>query len=156
MSTLDPQKLHVSFDDSLAEQIALIPRCYTLTHSDITGDLFLKIARKYDMEAISGWYTKLMRDEVLGEWQEEGRPSLHIHCHVNGGPVFGPAKWRDSIFRQHVPMALQAICSGDKPFITGKIRLHTAPVMVHFHAKQEALNRIEEWGKVKDYIVTEG
>ena len=155
MSTLNRQKLHVTIDQEINDQAALTPRCYTLTHSDRTGDMFLKIARTYDEEAISGWYTKLMRDEVLGEWQDDGELSIHIHCHVSGGLVLGPAKWRDKIFRGHLPMALEAICTGDMPFLTSKQLLQAAPVMVHFHAKQAALNRVEKWGKVTDYFVLE-
>ena len=34
-----------------------------LTHSDITGELFLTIAAKYDYDKITD-----MRDEVLAEW----------------------------------------------------------------------------------------
>lgn len=155
MSTLNRQKLHVTIDQKIMDQSGLTPRRYTLTHSDRTGDMFLKIARTYDQEAISGWYTKLMRDEVLGEWQDDRQPSLHIHCHVSGGLVLGPAKWRDNIFRGHLPLALEAICTGDMPFLTSQARFQAAPVMVHFHAKQNTLDRVEEWGTVKDYFVAE-
>ena len=37
---------------------------------------------------ISGWYTRLMRDEVLAEWlEDEDGPALHVYCHVSGGLV---------------------------------------------------------------------
>jgi len=38
----------------------IIPRKYTLTHSDITRELFLTIAAKYDYDKITD-----MRDKVL-------------------------------------------------------------------------------------------
>jgi hypothetical protein len=46
-------------------------RCYTLTHSDTTGELFLTIGPDFDRAQISGLYTRLMRDEVLAEWRED-------------------------------------------------------------------------------------
>jgi hypothetical protein len=152
MAHYKPEKLHIKMDPRLRE--AKLPRCYTLTHSDRTGDMFLTIDRTFDEDAISGWYTRLMRDEVLGEWKDKDGLSLHIHCHVSGGFVLGPAKWRDSIFRGHLPMALEAICNGDGEYISREPDFRSAPILVHFHAKQDALDRVEEWGCVLDYLVS--
>lgn len=152
MSDFDPSKLHVSFEGASEYQDSLMPRCYTLTHSDRTGDLFLTIGRSYNEDQISDWYTKLMRDEVLGEWQTGDPPSLHIHLHVSGGFVLGPANWRDGIFKQHLPMVLSAICYGDRAFLRRNPALLTSPFRVHFHAKQDGLDRVEEWGNVKAFL----
>jgi len=97
-----------------------------------------------------------MRDEVVGEWQAGDAPSLHLHCHVSGGLVVGSAKWRDAIFRQHLPMVLDAICYGDRDFLFANPGLLDAGILVHFHAKQAALDRVEAWGHVKDYLITQG
>ena len=104
MSSMNPEKLHVKFTNIEAQPHELVlPRRYTLTHSDTTGDLFLTISPEYDTDQISGWYTRLMRDEVLGEWLfKENAPALHIYLHVSGGLVFGPPGWRYGIFRQLV------------------------------------------------------
>ncbi len=153
MSKFNPEKLHVTFEPSLEEQTSLIPRCYTLTHSDRTGELFLTVGHAYDQVQISGWYTCLMRDEVLGEWVAEGeRFVLHFHCHVSGGLVFGTAGFRDKIFRHHLPMALGAICWGDKTFIATDDRLMDAPIKVHFHARQWKFDRVEDWGSVREKL----
>ena len=69
MSRLLPGKLHVSFQQNVRPEGPATPRRYTLTHSDSTGDLFLTIGAAYQEEQIAGWYTRLMRDEVLAEWQ---------------------------------------------------------------------------------------
>ena len=113
MTELNFNKLHIDFDNRLNDQRSKLPRFYTLTHSDITGDLFLSVGLTYNQEKLSGLYGKLMRDEILGEWINDDRPSLHIHCHCSGGIVLGSAKWRDSIFRYHMPTVLEAICYGD-------------------------------------------
>lgn len=151
MASYKPEKLHVKLLPEM-EGVRL-PRCYTLTHSDRTGDMFLTIARDYDHAAISGWYTHLMRDEVLGEWQDEEELSLHIHCHVSGGLVFGSAKWRESIFREHLPMVLEAICNGDGAFISEDPAFRQAPIKVHFHTTQDDLDCVEAWGMVQDFLV---
>jgi len=152
MSRLRYEKLHVRFTEGVATDGPVMPRRYTLTHSDATGDLFLTIGADYDREQISGWYTRLLRDEVLAEWQqgEEG-PSLHVYCHVSGGLAMGPAGWRYGIFRHHMPQVLEAFRYGDRELFEARPELDGAPIGVHFHATQRRYNRTEPWGTPADY-----
>ncbi len=152
MSTFNPDKFHVTVNENSKTQISLLPRRYTLTHSDRTGDLCLTIAPDYDLEQISGWYTRLMRDEVLGEWMDGNPPSLHLHCQVSGRLVLGPAQWRAKIFRQHLPMVLEAICYGDRNWILHTASLQDAPILIHFHAKQALLDVTENHGTIQSYL----
>jgi hypothetical protein len=71
MSRLSPGKLQVRLTEGSVADGPVMPRCYTLTHSDTTGDLFLTIGPDFDRAQISGLYTRLMRDEVLAEWRED-------------------------------------------------------------------------------------
>jgi len=61
---------------------------------------------------------------------------------------------RLAIFRHPLPMALEVICFGDSTFLKSNGNLLDAPLIVHFHARQERLNTVEEWGKVQDYLLT--
>jgi hypothetical protein len=151
MSHLNIQKLYVKFLKGIAPDSPAIPRAYTLTHSDSTGELYLTIGPQHDKRQISGWYTRLMRDEVLAEWQSEDKPELHVHCHVSGGLVFGSAGWRDSIFRRHLPMVLETFRYGDRVLFEAFPELNRASIKVHFHATQERYDRIEAWGNPGDY-----
>ena len=149
MSEFNPEKLHIKV---LNPQEVNFPRKYTLTHSDVTGDLFLSIGPDYDYEKFNNFYSKLMRDEVLGEWINEAEPGLHLHCHVSGGIAFGPVKWREGIFRGHMPLVLKAICYGDRSFLLENQAFLQAPILIHFHAKKKSLDHIEEWGTIADYL----
>ena len=85
MADFNPDKLHVVFNDSLEKNKLELPRKYTLTHSDSTGDLFLTIGSEYDFEQISSLYTRFMRDEVLAEWQKNNdHYELHIYMQISG------------------------------------------------------------------------
>ena len=44
MSTFNPAKLHVTYLPGVTEYTPITGRKYTLTHSDDTGDLFLRLA----------------------------------------------------------------------------------------------------------------
>jgi hypothetical protein len=152
MKRLNPEKLHVTYLPGAGQDGPLSPRRYTLTHSDFTGELFLSIGTEYDGKRISHWYTKLMRDEVLAEWEvENGAPSLMVHCHVSGGVVFGWAGMRNGIFHRELPLALEAIRFGDRPLVQAYPELDKANVRVRLHAAQARYDVEEKWGHLKDY-----
>lgn len=152
MSQLDPGKLHVTFHEGMSPRKLSLPRRYTLTHSDRTGDMFLTIAADYDREQISGLYTRLMRDEVLAELVRTGQTFLlHVYCHVSGGLVLGTAGWRDGILRHHMPMVIEALRYGDRELIRVRPEIDRAGVMVHFQSSHAGYHRIEEWGELQSF-----
>ncbi|MBN1318691.1 MAG: staygreen family protein [Anaerolineales bacterium] len=154
MNRLNPNKLHVRYLPGVETSGPLTPRRYTLTHSDATGDLFLSIGPDYDREAISGWYTRLMRDEVLAEWQKTGLDhSLHLYCHVSGGIAFGPAGWRYRIFQRELPLVLEALRYGDDALYAAFPNLDRAPIWVHFRSIRRLYRRNERWGAPGEYRV---
>lgn len=152
MSRLRPEKLHVQFRSGVAPTGPIMPRRYTLTHSDATGDLFLTVGTEYDRKQISGWYTRLMRDEVLAEWREdEEGPALHVYCHVSGGLILGTARWRYEIFRHELPLVLEAFRFGDRQLFEVHPALDKAPIRIHFAATQRRYRRVERWGTPADF-----
>ena len=157
MSRLNPDKLHVRFHGNASPEGPLFPRRYTLTHSDVTGDLFLGIGMDYDRRAISGWYTRLMRDEVLAEWLEGDQgTALHVYCHVSGGVAFGSAAWRNEILHYHLPQVLQAFRYGDQVLVGATPGMDQAQVFVHFRSRQARYHRVEAWGVLADYRLDGG
>ncbi len=152
MSRLQPDKLHTTFAAGTAPEGPLFPRRYTLTHSDSTGDLFLTVAPEVDQQQISGWYTRLMRDEVTAAWQQgEQGPELHVFCHVSGGVVFGTAAMRDGIFRRELPLVLEALRCGDAALFQAQPQLDAAPIWVHFESPDPRYHKTERWGAPADY-----
>lgn len=49
-------------------------------------------------------------------------------------------------------MALKAIVNGDGDFFAQRMQFQEATVRVHFHANQSSLDRVEDWGRVNDYL----
>ena len=152
MRRLNPEKLHVTYLEGVSETEPLSPRRYSLTHSDITGELFLSIGLDYDQDRLARWYTRFMRDEVMAEWQTGADGVLLVvHCHVSGGIVFGPACVRSRIFRQELPLALESIRFGDRHLFHAHPDLDRAHVRVFFHAKKPRHGGDEIWGRIGDY-----
>ncbi len=145
-----PEKLRVTHVD-MATNRPEYPRRYTLTHSDVTGELYLTIGREYNRAQVSGLYTRLMRDEVLAELRlEAGGPVLHVWCHVSGGIVFGRAGWRASIFRRELPLALEALRYGDRELLDAESDIDRSPIVVHFLRSGRDVTD-GSFGRLEDY-----
>ncbi|WP_195469490.1 staygreen family protein [Clostridium sp. D43t1_170807_H7] len=147
MIRFQPEKLNVSYKDEVGIKTFLPPRKYTLTHSDESGELFLSIGKKYDLDQIN--YN--IRDEVLGSWEKDDKDYLLITLEVDNGEGISNTIKRDKIFRQKLTLALIAIVYGDNLFFENNKELYEAPVRVRFNSKVSEYDTLEEWGKVEDY-----
>lgn len=152
MKRLNPDKLHSTFSPGIYQDRLKLPRRYTLTHSDFTGDLYLTIGAEYDRKQYSGFYTRVMRDEVLAEISETGNEyALHVYCHVSGGLIFGSAKFRYNIFQRELPLVLESFRYGDTLLFENVAGLDDLPVIVHFRSHKSLYNKSENWGIISDY-----
>ncbi|TFE01331.1 staygreen family protein [Jeotgalibacillus sp. R-1-5s-1] len=147
MKKLNPEQLYAKFGNGLTMMGPVIGRKYTLTHSDITADLFLTINQQFDYEKVNA-----MRDEVLAEWKmANGCPFLYVSVYVDG--AFDPevTALRDAIFRRELPLALEAIRYGDRRFFAAHSALDFAPIWIHFSSTNPLYNKFEYWGTPGDY-----
>jgi hypothetical protein len=152
MARLDPEKLHVSYLPGVTPDEFTLPRRYTLTHSDRTGELFLSVGSGYDTSRTSRLYTRLMRDEVLAEFvRTRDDLEFRTYCHVSGGLVFGTARWRYNIFRAELPLVLEAMRYGDRALFEQNRRLDDVPVTVVFRSTNKRFNKAERWGTLSDF-----
>jgi hypothetical protein len=152
MRELNPAKLHVTFAGGTSVHDPNLPRRYTLTHSDSTGDLSLTIGEDHNWRQISGFYTRLMRDEVLAELKNDGQEiSLHIYCHVSGGLVLGPAGWRNDLFHHHMPLVLEALRYGERELIAAYPELDEIKILAHFISNHDRYNTVEDWGNFQAF-----
>ncbi len=147
LKKLNPENLKVNFGRGISEAEPIIPRKYTLTHSDITGELFLTIAAKYDYAKITD-----MRDEVLGKWIMDNKEyALRVNVMVDKekNPIMSAI--RNDIFVRELPLALEAIVYGDKELLKTNRFLYKAPIYVKFNSVYPVFNRQELWGTLSDY-----
>lgn len=150
MSDFNPDKLSVEFRKGVTTTEPIIPRCYTLTHSDITAELFLTIGLTYAYDKIDD----IMRDEVLGKWVKKDENYLYyVYLHVDCSLGYKAAAIRNMIFRRELPLALKAIRFGDRKFFNVHPELNNVPIIVFFMSKYPKLNKIENWGTFSNYNV---
>lgn len=148
MSEFNPKKLSVEFREGVTATEPIISRRYTLTHSDITAELFLTIGKQYAYDKIDK-----MRDEVLGEWHKIGdKYFVNIYLYVDGDYEPIKAAIRNKIFRKELPLALQAIRYGDKKLFEVHPQLDEASIIVYFISSIPYYNRVENWGSFSKYI----
>ncbi len=150
MSRLNSEKLSVEFREGITTTEPIIPRRYTLTHSDITTELFLTIGLTYAYDKINA-----MRDEVLGGWIKIGdQYFFYVYLYIDGQFGLGVTAIRNHIFRRELPLALEAIRYGDKKFFSAHPELNDAPIIVHFMSTNPQFNRIESWGTFLHYYIS--
>ena len=148
MATFIPEKLSVEYNDGVTATEPFIPRRYTLTHSDVTGELFLAIGKQYDWEKINP-----LRDEVLGEWKTNGI-SLYYCVYINidqGQYNQNVSAKRTEIFRRELPLALTAIRYGDRFLFDAAPHLDHASIIVNFMSVYPQFARQENWGNFRSY-----
>lgn len=152
LSDFNKEKLNVVFADDIDNDGPIIPRRYTLTHSDETGELFLSIGKYYDYSKVSE-----LRDEVLGCWSCDENNLYYLRFEVLLDTCGGEEKIaiRNKIFRNELPMAIKAIIYGDREFFLIHKELYESKVIIKFKSSNKIYNAVEQWGYVKDYKVKE-
>jgi hypothetical protein len=144
---LNPDKLNVEFRPGVTTTEPVIGRSYTLTHSDITAELFLTIGLQFAYDKVNS-----MRDEVLAEWRNyNGKPLLYVYVYSDGQFGSAVSAVRNAIFRRELPLALEAVRYGDRAFFIAHPELGYAPIWIHFGSTNPDYNRFEFWGSPNDY-----
>ncbi|WP_047983354.1 staygreen family protein [Ornithinibacillus californiensis] len=148
MSKFNPEKLTTEFLDGVTAVGAVIPRRYTLTHSDATGDLFLTIGIHYAWNKLN-----LMRDEVLGEWKTDGGSLYYcVYLQIDQEPYNqAVSARRNEVFRRELPLALEAIRYGDRALFARYPELDQAPILVNFMSVFPQFARQENWGNFHQF-----
>ncbi|MEH7418727.1 staygreen family protein [Neobacillus drentensis] len=150
MSNFIPEKLSVEYMDGVTATEPVIPRCYTLTHSDLTGDLFLAIGTHYAWDKINP-----MRDEVLGEWKTNGNSLYYwVYLYIDQGQYSqNVSAKRTEIFRRELPLALTAIRYGDRFLFNAHPYLDHASIIVNFMSAYPQFARQETWGTFHSFPI---
>lgn len=155
----NPEKLTLRYLPGASGGATALPQMaqrYTLTHNDLTGRLTLTIGPDYNREQLEGWYTRILRDEVLAEWQPPppgalAAPSLHVYCHVSGEEGWpAPPSLRSFIFQREMTLVLDSIAYAERALLEADPALAAAPVVVHLISDMAALNRTVQWGQLGD------
>jgi hypothetical protein len=148
LTTLDPQKLSVTYRQGVTATHPVIGRKYTLTHSDETAELFLFVDYQFAIDQIGP-----MRDEVFAEWlHKDGLSMLYVYVFVGNEQIEKSIQAiRYTIFKKEMPLALQAIRYGDQIFFNSYPPLDSTPIFVHFHSNDPNFHTIEYFGTPSMY-----
>lgn len=147
MRELSPHKVFVQYRDVMNPYEPVRDRKYTITHSDITAELFVFIAKNYAEDQ----YTK-MRDEVRVAWEQYKKGLALIGAViVDGNGVIGNAYIRNKIFYNEMPTALQALRQADRFLFDQEQNLDNTPVFIHFISSNPLYDKTYEFGVIGSY-----
>jgi hypothetical protein len=150
ISKFDPSKLTVKFMPTASDSRPVEHRRYTLTHSDVTGELFLGVGCYYNLSVIN----KKLRDEFLAEWiPQKGHYLLKGQVYVSGGEFDESTSIRRfQIFQREAELALSAIFYGDRKFFTFHPQLLDSDKFIQFHSIYPKLNQVLYFGPPRQYM----
>jgi hypothetical protein len=144
---LNPQKVFVQYRDIMKPYEPVMERKYTITHSDITAELFVFVAENYAEDQITS-----MRDEVRIAWRQSKKGLALIgSVIVDGEGVLGSAYIRNIIFYKEMPTALQALRQADRFLFDKEPNLDNTPVFIHFISNNPAYDKIYDFGTIGIY-----
>ena len=151
MSLFIPERLSVEFRNGMTDIGPILPRHYTLTHSDTSGELFLTISTQFAWDQLN----KELRDEVLGVWQlHENQLTYHVFVYLDHGEHdLTNVKRRNEIFRRELPLALTAIRYGDRKLFYCYPSLDCVTITVNFISSYRAFAKQEVWGTFSNYAI---
>ena len=144
MKRFDPQKLMVEFRNVTRTE-PVMPRRYTLTHSDITAELFLTVGLHFAHDKINP-----TRDEMLAEWRYRNKYFLWAYVYVGGFSQDTMAK-RYRIFKEKLPLALWAVRNGDHMFFAQHPPLDNAPIYIFFDSTSPGFSGVYYYKTPSDY-----
>lgn len=143
MSKFNSEMLSVEYRNGLTATEPIIPRKYTLTHSDFSGELFLTIGTQFAWDKVN----PAMRDEVLGEWKTKDN-CLYYNVYISidqGEHDLNASTRRNEIFRRELPLALTAIRYGDRFLFHQYRNLDYASIIINFISTHPPLSKQENW-----------
>lgn len=150
MEKFNPDKLTVEFREGVTEITPIIPRRYTLTGQDITGEYYLIIGPDFVFDKVSSG-----RDVVLGEWLwVENGIRFYVYLNMDGKNGQGTENPPDDIPDQELAFALQAIRYGDRHFFERFPENTRYSILGYFLYTDPEENRAEFLGSFSDYSMT--
>ncbi|MDP4084591.1 MAG: staygreen family protein [Bacillota bacterium] len=151
-NSFDPSKLSVEYMGTTTIESPLVGRKYTLTHSDVTGQLFLSIGKDYNLKGINQQFL----DEVLAEWVPYlGSFILWGRVYISGGEFDEKKAYeRFTIFQKELNLALSAIVFGDREFYHYYQTLLDSPIFIQFDSIYPQFNQVLSMGTPRQYFLS--
>lgn len=147
MKVLSPEKVFAQYRDEVTPYEPILKRKYTITHSDMTAELFVFIAENYAEDQ-----TTKIRDEVRIAWEkwQEGLVLVGSVI-VDDFDIKGISPIRNKIFYNEMPTALQALRQADRFLFMNRPELDETPVLIHFISNNPEFDKIYDFGQIGIY-----
>lgn len=151
MSNFNSEKLSIKYIPPATPTLPVESRKYTLTHSDITAELFLSIGYVYDVDAID----MKMRDEVIAQWQKtpNGHYYLFGKVYVSGGEFNEfVSSIRFNVFQREMNTALKGIVYGDREFYHYYPSFLDFPIYIYYESIYPQFRKLYYYGTPQQYL----
>ncbi len=144
---MNPSKVFIQYRDRMKPYGPVMNRLYTITHSDITAELFVFIAENFAEDQVTS-----ERDEVRISWiHTEKGLMLRGYVLVDNQELKGNSFKRNKIFYEEMPVALQALRQADRFLFDRHPYLDRTPIMIQFISAYPIYDKTYHFGVIGDY-----
>ena len=149
MSEMNFQKVFVQYRDFITPYDPVLNRKYTITHSDITADLFVTIASSYANDQVTE-----MQDDVKIGWEQTNQGLLLLGwVFIDGAGAFYNPEMRNHVFYSEMSKALMALRHADRFLFHAYPNINSTPVFFHFVSDNPAYDKIYNFGHIGSYAL---
>jgi len=147
LSEPSPYMIFAQYRNKIEPYQPVPGRKYTITHSDITGHIYVFISDDYAEDSITD-----MREEVRLEWQKTRHGYVltgSVRVDLNGYEQ--ASKNRSERFYVEMPKTLQALRYADRFLFRRYPVLDSAPVLIQFISDNPLYHKSYDFGRIGTY-----
>lgn len=146
-STDRKNKIYVQYRNNIYPYWPIEHRIYTITHSDISADIFVHIGTEYAEDKIIA-----LRDEVRVVWDKfDGDLALVGEVVIDNDDIQGNTELRNKIFITEIHKAIEALRYGDRFLFDAYPELDGKHIYIHFISNDPRYDQVYDYGVIGMY-----
>jgi len=149
---LDPLLLPITYESSSIITDFDLPRKYTSTHNDDTGEIYISIGHEYNTTLLSSVEARIRESQVIGEWIKKN-DQYEIHLKVQVSTKINPnAVIRNEYICKELGLVLEGIAFAETALLKLHSYLMNAKIYIHFRSLDPVYDRVEYWHRIGYWV----
>lgn len=152
MNKQDIYKLTINRNENILDNGPIVPRCYEVIYLKSSNSIEVSIDKNEDKSK------NMYKGEGLcGRWcYENNKYMLFFQVNITSEEQgYDKLTEKNTEIRKDIPLMLKAIRKIEENLCTKHEELDDAEIFIKFNSLEDAFYKVENWGKLKNYIDAE-
>lgn len=147
----NPLKSLLNYSSSNIMTKFCLPRKYTSTHSDETGEIFLAVDKKYYKPYLENEESQKVESQVIGKWVKKKNKYKILLKVVVSSEKNPNAKLRYDIYQRELPHVLKTIALAESCTMKHDDNIKKAKIYVKFDSIDPKYQKVQYWGRLSKW-----